>query len=160
MNKRTSLPCALIGLMTLWVPVVATAESGEQLFSMLCFACHKVDTETAVPQKIEFGVNLEQPIDDEEEHTEAPSVVAPSILDVQQRYMSIYPQEQPFVSRIKSWVLKPSTDKTLLPEVIHHFGLMPQLGLAEDQAEKVALFIYQTDFSNSQWNASDGVPSQ
>ncbi len=162
-SKKSALSALpLFVLLTLITPSSLQADSGKQLFTMLCLACHKTGVELEQPGSGEALPEGDFATDDQQwiqEQKEA-RLAAPLITSVQSRYLNVYPQQAQFVAGIKAWVLNPERNRSLLPEMLHHYRLMPKLGLAEDQAEKVARFIYQTDFSRPDWRSQEPSPSE
>ncbi|OMH29043.1 c-type cytochrome [Motiliproteus sp. MSK22-1] len=141
--KKHIAPALALAFVTITTIPAAVAETGEQIFGMLCSACHKVPDNDAANSLSEHAGMEESMLPIETGQT---TYNAPPIVEVKKRYLREYPQREQFVAHIKAWVLSPAADKALLPEILRHSALMPELGLAEDQAEKVAEFIYQADF--------------
>ncbi len=123
--KTRVLPMLVLGWL-LAVSPLAQADSGEQLYRMLCMACHHRETQL--------------------------DITAPSMLEIKASYRQVYPQRSSFVRLMAEWLLHPDEYRALMEEAVFHFDLMPALGLAPDQAEKVAGYIFDTDFRRFRWD--------
>ncbi len=67
---------------------------------------------------------------------------APTIYEVRQRYLQAFPNKKDFIQYLSEFVLKPSTDKSLMLDQIEKYGLMPQLAYERDVVAEIAEYIY------------------
>ncbi len=118
------LAVTLIGGAMLIAP--ALAESGAQLFEQHCNACHGTEAK-------------------------GPDRVAPPIFAIQNHYSDLKDDKDAFVKAIASWILKPDAAKTRMPGAIRKFELMQAVEMGQDEAEKIAEFVYETDFQKPDW---------
>ena len=107
----------LIALLIFTTSLFASYE--ELLFNGNCITCHKIK--------------------------EAKS--APSISEIQMRYKSAFSSKDEFVKYMSNWVLKPTVQGSIMHDSIEKHGLMPELGYHKEVVQKIATYIYETDFS-------------
>lgn len=119
-------PVALFAAICLSAP--AAAQSGIALYEDNCAACHG---------GYEMG-------DDR---------VAPPIFAVQGHYLSAYPDKTTFTKAIVAWAKDPSQARARMPGAIRRFGLMPAVELSDEDAAKIAEFIYDGQFDRPGWYA-------
>ncbi len=81
-------------------------------------------------------------------HYETRSLSAPSLKIVKERYKLAFPIKEDFVKYMSSWVLKPNQETSIMQDMIQKYELMPELGYDKDTLEKIANYIYETDFKS------------
>jgi hypothetical protein len=96
----------------------ASAEDGKAAYTALCSACHKL-----MP----------------------PPTIAPPMFGVKRNVMRVHPQRDDFVNFIVSYVHKPDAEKSLMPDAVEKFKLMPTLPYPEDRVKAVAEFLFDND---------------
>jgi len=74
------------------------------------------------------------------------SLSAPSLKVIKQRYIEAFPQKELFVNYMSTWVLHPKEETSIMLDMIEKYELMPELGYDIDTLEKIAEYIYNTDF--------------
>ena len=74
------------------------------------------------------------------------SVSAPSIIEVKKRYISAFTKKDDFVKYMKSFVLKPTVEKSIMNDAIEKYELMPEITFDEETVESIAQYIYKKDF--------------
>ncbi len=116
---------ALLALGAAMAP--AQAEEGAQIFKNLCMQCHKMER--------------------------GPNMIAPPIFGVKNHYLQAFPDRARFVARVREWVVNPDVTQTQMPGAIRRFNVMPAQQLSRAQAQAVAEFLYDTDFSTPSWYA-------
>ncbi len=79
-------------------------------------------------------------------HYEKKSLSAPSLKVIKKRYIEAFPQKKDFVEYMSTWVLKPNKQNSIMSDMIEKYELMPQLGYDKDTLEKIAEYIYETEF--------------
>lgn len=98
-------------------------EAGEKLFKDNCAVCHGVAA---------GGMDMTKRI-------------APPIAAVRLHYIDTYPDETSFVKAVSSWVQKQENSRSLMPGAIQKFKIMPPLAIVEEDAKKIAAYIYAGD---------------
>jgi len=102
-------------------------DRGKEIFTTVCFACHKFDR--------------------------GPNMVAPPIFGVKNHYLQAHPDREGFIRRLSSWLEKQDPEKSLMPGALRRFNLMPPVVLTPEDRVAVAGFIYDADFSEPSWYA-------
>lgn len=77
------------------------------------------------------------------------SISAPSMQIIKERYLSAFPQKEDFISYMSTWILKPNISGSIMHDMIEKYELMPELGYDKDTLEKIAEYIYNTDFNKN-----------
>jgi len=98
-------------------------EAGEKLFKANCAVCHGVAA---------GGMDMTKRI-------------APPIAAVRMHYIDTYPDESSFVEAVSSWVAKQENSRSLMPGAIQKFKIMPPLAVSEEDAKKIAAYIFAGD---------------
>lgn len=104
-------------------PVVfggSDVEAGRQLYEKNCAECHG-DT---------GGMDMSKRL-------------APPMIGVKKHYMKKHPDKASFVAAVKSWLEKPEEGKSIMKMAIHKFNLMPALTISAEDAEKVAIYMFE-----------------
>jgi cytochrome c len=96
----------------------ALAEDGKAVYTALCSACHKL-----MP----------------------PPTIAPPMFGIKRNVMRIHPQRDEFVNFVVSYVHKPDAEKSLMPDAVARFKLMPTLSYPEEKVRAVAEFLFDND---------------
>ncbi len=107
-------------LISLYVVLPVLAEDGKASYTTLCSACHKL-----MP----------------------PPTIAPPMFGVKRNVMRVYPQRDDFINYVVSYVKKPDAAKSVMPDAVAKFKLMPTLPYPEAKVKAVAEFLYDTDLS-------------
>ncbi len=92
---------------------------GEKLYKMQCAACHGATG----------GMDMNKRI-------------APPIAGVRMHYISAHPEKEAFVAAVSSWLTNQDESKSLMRGAIRKFKLMPPITVAQEDAEKIAAYIY------------------
>ncbi|MCB1172678.1 MAG: c-type cytochrome [Leptospiraceae bacterium] len=90
--------------------------NGERLFLQNCGACHPV-----------------QP----------PPRNGPPARGMAMHYSRVYKSEQSFKQALLAYVQKPDASKSLMPDAIEEFGLMPRMQFNAQELDQIAGWIYQ-----------------
>lgn len=105
-------------LLSLSFSFSAAAEDGQALYTGLCSGCHKL-----VP----------------------PPTIAPPFFGIKKNLLRTLPERDAFVNFVVDYVNKPDAAKSLMPDAVARFKLMPALPYPEAKVRAVAEFIYDTD---------------
>ncbi len=76
-------------------------------------------------------------------HHETKSISAPSIKILKKRYHEAFGNKKEFIKYMVNWVYKPSSDTSIMHDMIEKYELMPELGYDKDTLEKIATYIYE-----------------
>jgi len=76
--------------------------------------------------------------------TEAKS--APSMQEIQKRYLLAFPNQQEFVKYMAAFIVRPNEDISIMGDKIKKYNIMPILGYEESVAKEIASYIYKTKF--------------
>jgi hypothetical protein len=105
-------------LISLCLSLSALAEDGRATYTALCSACHKL-----MP----------------------PPTIAPPMFGIKRNVMRVHSQRDDFVNFIVSYVHKPDAEKSLMPDAVAKFKLMPTLPYPEEKVKAVAEFLFDND---------------
>lgn len=83
-----------------------------------------------------------------------PKRIAPPFRMVKEHYLSSFPTEDEFVEAMASFVSKPIAEHSLMPGAIKNFGLMPPLGLPEEDLRDIARYIFNADLTKPDWGGT------
>lgn len=100
--------------------------TGYQLVSQNCISCHQVD-----PTKS--------------------NISAPSIQEIGITYHERYKNQHDFSKAMSDFLLKPSINKFLMEDAVKQYGMMPNMGYSQEQANAVSAYLFQNDFSKRDW---------
>lgn len=95
-------------------------EQGKQLYKTYCSACHGATG----------GMDMSKRL-------------APPIAGVRYHYIGVHPEKAPFVTAITDWLTNQDASRSLMPGAIRKFKLMPPVSVSKEDAEKIALYIYE-----------------
>jgi hypothetical protein len=115
---------AALASLALTAPAQAE-DSALKIFTETCLACHG-------------------------ESANAADRAAPPIFAAKNHYSDLTNKED-FVAALSAYIQSPSEEAARMPGAIKKFGLMPDLGLDAETADKLAEFVWQTDFSEPDW---------
>lgn len=90
---------------------------GEQLYLQHCDSCH--GTPKAGTRRL-----------------------APPMFAVKMHYLGVHTEELTFVDAVSRWVAEPNADESLMKMAIRHFNLMPKINIPEEDASKIAEYIF------------------
>jgi mono/diheme cytochrome c family protein len=113
-------------LVSSMVSSMTLASDGRELFEENCAACHGGD-----------AVESER--------------IAPPIIGVRNHYIARFPDEADFTAAITDWLKQPGKAKSQMPGAISQFGLMPELEIEPEDAQKIAKYIYSGDLEKPGW---------
>lgn len=105
-------------LISLCITLPALAEDGREVYTALCSACHQL-----MP----------------------PPTIAPPMFGVKRNIMRVHPQRDDFVNFIVSYVHQPDATKSLMPDAVQKFNLMPTLSYPAEKVRAVAEFLYDNE---------------
>lgn len=77
--------------------------------------------------------------------------LAPPMVAIKKHYITEGVSKQQFVSSIHDFVKQPSADKSKMPNAVKRFGLMPALAMSDDELQKIAEYIFETDIEAPSW---------
>lgn len=80
-------------------------------------------------------------------HFETKAVSAPSMMEVQKRYLNAFPEKKDFIKQMSQWVQKPSETTSIMQDAIDKYELMPNLAFEKEVLRDIAEYIYETDFT-------------
>lgn len=103
----------------------ALVAEGEQVFGDVCYACHGIT----------------------DEETDR---IAPPVFTVKNRYSKLGDRED-FVAAVSAYAFDPTEETALMKGAISKFGMMPNVGITEEEALAVAEYLFATDFSLPDW---------
>ena len=75
-------------------------------------------------------------------HTVNDASSAPLLQDIIKKYKDKYPNEKEFVKALSDWVYSPNRKKSLFPDAIKHYSLMPELGIDKETLQGIAAYLY------------------
>jgi len=79
-------------------------------------------------------------------HHPQKNISAPSLGFLKKRYIEAFPKKEDFVHYMSTWVLKPKQETSIMVDMVKKYELMPELGYDSDTLEKIATYIYETEF--------------
>lgn len=79
-------------------------------------------------------------------------MLAPPLWGVRAHYLAEYSEPEAFVAAMTDFILKPSTEKSLMPEAVAHYGLKAPVSLEEGQIRAVAWAIYAGQAERPPWS--------
>ena len=118
-----TLVCFAAGLVM--APAAQAQDTVLDIFSQTCRACHGASA-NAVDR------------------------AAPPIFAAKNHYSDLTDKDA-FVAALSAYIQSPSEATSRMPGAIKKFGLMPDLGLDAETADKLAEFVWQTDFNAPDW---------
>ena len=121
MTRHLLATAALAAALAL--PFAAHAADGKALFEKNCASCHMPPANAA--------------------HDD---LVAPPIFGVAMQYSRAHGDEAEVAQAIKEWIMKPEEGRSLMPQWVARFGLMPPLELAEEDAAAIAAYVATASF--------------
>jgi cytochrome c551/c552 len=74
---------------------------------------------------------------------------APSIKKIQTIYKKAFPKKEEFIEYMSNWVSSPNKNSSMMLDDIDKYEIMPTLGFEKDYLQDIASYIYDTDFSKS-----------
>ena len=72
---------------------------------------------------------------------------APSIVEIKQRYKSVFSNKKDFINNMSEWVLNPKESNSIMSDAIDKYEIMPELGYDLDTLKEITKYIYETDFA-------------
>lgn len=107
------------------VSTASENKHGKQLYIKHCNSCHGV----------EHGMDMSKR-------------VAPPAFAVKMHYIGTYPDKDSFVMAIADWLETRDADNSMMLGAVRRFGVMPEVKVTREEAEKIAEFIYKGDLEN------------
>jgi cytochrome c len=98
---------------------------GKQLYIKHCNSCHGV----------EHGMDMSKR-------------AAPPVFAVKMHYIGTYSDKDSFVMAISDWLETRDVDNSMMRGAVRRFGVMPEVQVTRDEAEKIAEFIYEGNLEN------------
>ena len=80
-------------------------------------------------------------------HHETKTLSAPSIIELKEHYLRVFPIKKDFIEYISKWVVKPNEKTSIMVGAIEKYELMPELGFDISTLEEISSYIYDTDFN-------------
>ncbi|MCV9385384.1 c-type heme family protein [Reichenbachiella ulvae] len=77
--------------------------------------------------------------------------IAPPLFAVKNHYLESDRDQEPFIQSMSSFLSSPKIETSKMPRAIEKFGLMPNLGLSEEQYIAVATYLYQSNLDKPDW---------
>ncbi|MCB0664012.1 MAG: DUF3365 domain-containing protein [Saprospiraceae bacterium] len=77
--------------------------------------------------------------------------VAPSLKDIKAAYYSADIEKEAFISSVAAFLANPNPEKSQMPVAVEAFGIMPNLGMSENQYKSVAAYLYQSNIDDPAW---------
>jgi cytochrome c553 len=106
----------------------AKMEQGFTLLETTCYTCHSPQNEDVKGGK-----------------------VAPPMFAVKSHYSEDGLEEEEFIELWKNYLNNPVEENTRMPGAVKKFGLMPNLGLSEEQIDAVAYYVFNTEIESPEW---------
>ena len=69
--------------------------------------------------------------------------LAPPVAGVRFHYIGKHPEKAAFIEAITGWLAHQDASQSLMPGAIKKFNIMPPVAVGKEDAEKIALYIYQ-----------------
>ena len=82
-----------------------------------------------------------------------PSGVAPSLGSITAAYLETHPQKEGFVQAMSGFLSGKSESGPLMKDAIVKYGPMPNMSVAEEEAQKIAAYIYDYRAGQEEWYA-------
>jgi len=98
---------------------------GKQLYLKHCNSCHGV----------EHGMDMSKR-------------VAPPVFAVKRHYIGTYADKDSFVMAIADWLETRDVDNSMMRGAVRRFGVMPEVKVSRNEAEKIAEFIFEGDLKS------------
>jgi len=118
MKKIMILTTAMLFTANAWA--ADSAGEGKQLLQDNCMGCH--------------GVELDPPM-------------GPPMFGVQKRYKRITADRDAFIDKVAAFTLHPSEDTAIMKRAVEMLGVMPDIGMEEAEARKIAAYIHDETFA-------------
>lgn len=77
--------------------------------------------------------------------------IAPPLIAVKNHYLDQGISKDEFVERMSNFLSSPNIKSSKMPGAIEKFGLMPNLGMSEEQYQAVAAYIYEAEMEKPDW---------
>lgn len=100
-------------------------KDGIQLYIKHCISCHGT----------EGGMDMSKR-------------VAPPVFAVKMHYIGTYSDKDSFVMAIADWLETRDADNSMMLGAVRRFGVMPEVKVTRDEAEKIAAYFYEGDLEN------------
>lgn len=127
MLKMAILTTAMFITFHAWA--AAPLEEGKALLQSNCLGCH--------------DANIDPPM-------------GPPMFGIQKTYMRATTNREAFIETLTAFTVHPNEEKALMKDGVELLGLMPDIGMEEADARKIAAYIHDTTFAPpcSHWQAS------
>jgi len=100
-------------------------KDGMQLYVKHCISCHGTEN----------GMDMSKR-------------VAPPVFAVKMHYIGTFSDKDSFVMAIADWLETRDVDNSMMRGAVRRFGVMPEVKVTRDDAEKIAAYIYEGDLEN------------
>lgn len=100
-------------------------KEGMQLYVKHCISCHGT----------EGGMDMSKR-------------VAPPVFAVKMHYIGTYSDKDSFVMAIADWLENRDADNSMMRGAVRRFGVMPEVKVTREEAEKIAAYIYEGNLDN------------
>lgn len=97
-------------------------QTAEQLVKSNCYTCHKPDRD----------------------------MVGPSMTKIRKAYKDGTDSKEEFMTAMTSFLKDPTVEKSLMPDAVEKYGLMPKAYYTDDDLKIITDFIYETEFNKNQ----------
>lgn len=97
-------------------------DRGEKLVKQQCYSCHNPN----IPEESRIG---------------------PSLVAIQSYYRQGNPSEEAFIRDLTAFVQHPQSERSKMPHAVKQFGLMPSMGLSDEQLHAIGKYLYHSDSS-------------
>ncbi len=102
----------------------SSIDEGKHLYNNLCDSCHGATG----------GMDMSKR-------------KAPPVAGVRLHYIGKHPEKAAFVKAITDWLAHQDASQSLMPGAIKKFNIMPPVVVGKEDAEKIALYIYQGELA-------------
>lgn len=81
--------------------------------------------------------------------------IGPTLLVIKKAYLTEGIKEAEFVNQMTEFLLTPGIENTSMPDTAQKYGVMPNLGMAREQYEAVATYLFRTEMEKPNWYEED-----
>lgn len=77
--------------------------------------------------------------------------IAPDMAEIKLAYLNKHKSFSSFADSFSSFLLQPSEDKSVMPDAVAQYGLMPKMPFSEDEYKNLAKFLWNEKIEKSDW---------